>query len=112
MFNRNEIEATFGGRTLAQMIGITGVDAVNIAEKGCDLLEAGAFDEAQHVFEGLVVLNPRDGATWASLGVVYEKQGRAADAKSAWATSLELDPSNKLARERLAQREEPKRGAK
>ncbi len=112
MINRTDIESLFGGRTFAQMMGISGSDAVKIAEQGCDLLEAGAYDEAQHVFEGLVVLNPRDGATWASLGVVYEKQGRAADAKSAWATSLEMDPSNRLARERLAQQHKPKHGAK
>jgi Flp pilus assembly protein TadD len=102
MLSFDDFSSLFAGRTFAQLYGFTRDHARELAGKGCDLLEAGAPDQAVTVFEGLVVINHQDSGNWCSLGVAYLEAGRAQDARAALETALRLQPANGVAAKHLA----------
>ena len=64
---------------------------------GCELAAAGRYEEARVLFEGLVDGNPKDSASRAALGTVYQKLGRLQDAITEYSAAIERDPRNPVA---------------
>jgi tetratricopeptide (TPR) repeat protein len=70
------------------------------------LLSGGALDRAEAAFKGYLAGEPRAGmpsraaAHWR-LGMVYEAQGRKAEARREYEEALRLEPKNKEARKSL-----------
>lgn len=94
---REVLAMTLTGPTLAETVGLTFAQARDLAERGCALAADGQLDEAAELFEGLLLLNPKDSANWAALGTVYQKQGQLPDAELAYGRSLALDGDNVIA---------------
>jgi tetratricopeptide (TPR) repeat protein len=86
-----------GEMTWAEVEGMTFQEAKAIAQVGCDLAAAGRCEEARILFEGLVEGNPKDTASRAALGTVYQKLGRLQDAIQEYSATLERDPRNPVA---------------
>ncbi|QRK13365.1 tetratricopeptide repeat protein [Archangium violaceum] len=86
-----------GEMTWSEVEGMTFEEAKAIAQVGCDLAAAGRYEEARILFEGLVEGNPKDSASRAALGTVYQKLGRLEEAISEYSAALERDPSNPVA---------------
>jgi Flp pilus assembly protein TadD len=86
-----------GEVTWAEVEGMTFEEAKAIAQVGCELAGAGRFEEARILFEGLVEGNPKDAASRAALGTVYQKLGRLQEAISEYSAALERDPRNPVA---------------
>jgi Flp pilus assembly protein TadD len=86
-----------GELTWAEVEGMTFEEAKAIAQVGCDLAAAGRYEEARVLFEGLVAGNPKDAASRAALGTVYQKLGRLQDAITEYSAALERDPRNPVA---------------
>lgn len=68
-----------------------------MAQAGCDLAAAGRLEEARIIFEGLAEGNPKDSASRAALGTVYQKLGRISEAITEYSAALEIDPRNPVA---------------
>lgn len=86
-----------GEMTWAEVEGMTFEEAKAIAQVGCDLAAAGRLDEARIIFEGLVAGNPRDSASHAALGTVYQKLGRIEDAVAEYSAAIKNDVKNPIA---------------
>jgi Flp pilus assembly protein TadD len=86
-----------GEATWAEVEGMTFEEAKAIAQVGCELAAAGRYEEARILFEGLVEGNPKDAASRAALGTVYQKLGRLQDALTEYSAALERDPRNPVA---------------
>lgn len=86
-----------GEITWAEVEGMTWEEAKAIAQVGCDLAAAGRLEEARVIFEGLVAGNPKDSASQAALGTVYQKLGRIEEAMAAYDAAVEFDPRNPVA---------------
>jgi Flp pilus assembly protein TadD len=86
-----------GEVTWAEVEGMTFEEAKSIAQVGCELAAAGRYEEARILFEGLVEGNPKDAASRAALGTVYQKLGRLEDAIAEYSAALERDPHNPVA---------------
>ncbi len=86
-----------GEATWAEVEGMTFEQAKAIAQVGCDLAAAGRYEEARILFEGLVAGNPKDAASRAALGTVFQKLGRQQDALTEYSAALEHDPRNPVA---------------
>jgi len=86
-----------GEVTWAEVEGMTFEEAKAIAQVGCELAAAGRYEEARVLFEGLVAGNPKDSASRAALGTVYQKLGRLQDAITEYSAALERDPQNPVA---------------
>ena len=86
-----------GEMTWAEVEGMTFEEARAIAQVGCDLAGAGRYEEARVLFEGLVEGNPKDAASRAALGTVYQKLGRLQEALHEYGAALERDPGNPVA---------------
>jgi Flp pilus assembly protein TadD len=86
-----------GEMTWAEVEGMTFEEAKAIAQVGCELAAAGRYEEARILFEGLVEGNPKDAASRAALGTVYQKLGRLEDAIAEYSAALERDPRNPVA---------------
>jgi len=86
-----------GEVTWAEVEGMTWEEAKAIAQVGCDLATAGRLEEARIIFEGLVAGNPKDSASRAALGTVYQKLGRIDEAIAEYSAALDLDAKNPVA---------------
>jgi Flp pilus assembly protein TadD len=86
-----------GEMTWAEVEGMTAEEAREIARVGCELSAAGRYEEARILFEGLVEGNPKDAASRAALGTVYQNLGRAEEALEEYSEALELDPDQPVA---------------
>ncbi len=86
-----------GEVTWAEVEGMTFEEAKAIAQVGCDLAAAGRLDEARIIFEGLVAGNPKDSASHAALGTVYQKLGRIEDAVAEYSAAIKTDAKNPIA---------------
>jgi Flp pilus assembly protein TadD len=86
-----------GEATWAEVEGMTFEEAKAIAQVGCELAAAGRYEEARILFEGLVEGNPKDAASRAALGTVYQKLGRLQEALTEYSAALERDPRNPVA---------------
>ncbi|MHB8878790.1 MAG: tetratricopeptide repeat protein [Myxococcaceae bacterium] len=86
-----------GETTWAEVEGMTWEEAKAIAQVGCDLATAGRLEEARIIFEGLVAGNPKDSASRAALGTVYQKLGRLDEAIAEYTAAIDQDPRNPVA---------------
>ena len=86
-----------GELTWAEVEGITWEQARAIAETGCELARQGRLEEARVLFEGLTEVNPRDAASRAALGTVYQQLGREDDALREYTRVLERDAMHPVA---------------
>lgn len=84
--------------TFAQEFGFTADQARAVAEKGFDLVDAGDFEGALAIFDGLLVINPADGSMHAARGSVFHQKGDLEEAEAAYDKAIELDPKAVLAR--------------
>jgi len=66
------------------------------------LQEAGALDKAGGILEAVIASHPDYVDAYNSLGVVYSRQGRHAQARAAFMKVLDLDPTSATAHENLA----------
>lgn len=85
-------------QTLAEYIGLSAEQLAEIASKAFDLLEAGQLEQSAAIFEGLLMLNPRDGKIHAALGAVYHAQGKRELAEKTYDEALQKDSKATLAR--------------
>jgi tetratricopeptide (TPR) repeat protein len=83
-----------GEMTWAQLEGITMEQAYAFAELGYTLFEQGRYDEAQQIFEGLVISNPYDGYLHSVLGSIYARKDMHEEAVVEYSIAMELDPEN------------------
>lgn len=83
-----------GEMTWAQMQGLTMEEAYSFAEMAYTLFEQGKYDEAQSIFEGLVISNPYDGYFHAMLGAIYARKDMQEEAAEEYSIAIELDPEN------------------
>ncbi|MDC0709830.1 tetratricopeptide repeat protein [Stigmatella sp. ncwal1] len=86
-----------GEMTWAEVEGMTFAEAKAIAQVGCELAAVGRYEEARILFEGLVAGNPKDAASRAALGTVYQKLGRLEEALTEYSAALEQDPRHPVA---------------
>ncbi len=61
-----------GELTWAEVEVFTSEQAREVGEHACALARAGRLGEAQVLLEGLTAVNPRDAASHAALGTVYD----------------------------------------
>ena len=86
-----------GEMTWAEVEGMSFEEAKAIAQVGCDLAAAGRLEDARIIFEGLVEMNPKDSASRAALGTVYQKLGRSEEAIVEYDAALSQDGRNPVA---------------
>jgi arylsulfatase A-like enzyme/Flp pilus assembly protein TadD len=65
------------------------------------LQEAGALDKAGGILEAVIASHPDYVDAYNSLGVVYSRQGRHAQARAAFTKVLDIDPTSATAHENL-----------
>jgi len=102
MISYDDIQSVFSTSTFAQHFGLSRDHAREFSDRACELLDAGAFDEAAVMFQGLVVMNHKDPGNWVSLGIAYAEAGRQAEARGALQTALKLRPGHAIAEKYLA----------
>jgi len=83
-----------GEMTWAQLQGLTMEEAYAFAELAYTLFEQGKYDDAQTIFEGLVISNPYDGYFHAMLGAIYARKDMQEEAAEEYSIAIELDPEN------------------
>lgn len=76
--------------TYDKLLGISPSDTVTV-DKNLSLFYAGKSDEALKGLEELTKKSPDFASAWANLGMVYETEGRADDAKSAYKKAIEVN---------------------
>jgi Flp pilus assembly protein TadD len=102
MISYDDIQSVFSSATFAQHFGLSREQAKELSSRACDLLDAGAFEEAAVMFEGLVVMNHRDPGNWVRLGIAYTEAQRKEEAKQVLETALRLQPDHAIAKKYLA----------
>lgn len=83
-----------GELTLAELEGVDANSQRKLAEMGYRLLESGKLDDAKHLFEGLVALNPKEPYFLTAAGSVAQQQERFVDAEHWYTLSLERSPQD------------------
>lgn len=90
-------EYLVGNLTLGELEGVGKDIQYQIAERGYKLLNEGKLDDAEHVYRGLVSLDPFDSYFHTVLGSVYQRQDRRQDAVDAYTRALRINPYNATA---------------
>jgi len=94
-FSPDRVEKFIMGElTLGQLYGISIEEAYSMAELGYTFMEQGRLNEAQTVFQGLVVSNPYDAYFHTVLGSIYQKQENIDGAVEEYSIAIGLDPAN------------------
>lgn len=96
-FKQNVVRWAKGEVTWAEVEGFTYEQATQFARTACELAERGQLKKAAAIFEGLVAMNPKDHASRAALGTVYQKMGRIDDARVEYERAIETDPKDVVA---------------
>lgn len=102
MLSLDDFSSLLAGRTFAEHFGFSREEAKALADQACDLLDAGAYEQAVTLFEGLVAMNHQDAGNWCSLGIAYLEAGRKDDARGALETALRIQPAHAVAAKHLA----------
>lgn len=97
------IEGLEGGKTLAEVQGMTEELGAAIGELAAAEAQAGHLDAARALLEGLLVTNPRDALAWALLAQVERRRGEPATALLCAEAAASLAPDD--AQVRLARAE-------
>jgi tetratricopeptide (TPR) repeat protein len=94
-FSPDRVEKFIMGElTLGQLYGISIEEAYSVAELGYTFMEQGRLNEAQTVFQGLVISNPYDAYFHTILGSIYQKQENIDGAIEEYSIAIGLDPAN------------------
>lgn len=94
-FSPDRVEKFIMGElTLGQLYGISIEEAYSVAELGYTFMEQGRLNEAQTVFQGLVISNPYDAYFHTVLGSIYQKQENVDGAVEEYSIAIGLDPAN------------------
>lgn len=83
-----------GEMTWAQLQGMSMEEAYAFAELAYTLFEQGKYDDAQTIFEGLVISNPYDAYFHAMLGAIYARKDMQEEAAEEYSIAIELDPES------------------
>jgi tetratricopeptide (TPR) repeat protein len=83
-----------GEMTWGQLQGLTMEEAYGFAQLGYMQFEQGRYDEAQSIFEGLVISNPYDAYFHTMLGAIYARKDMQEEAAEEYTIAIELDPEN------------------
>ena len=75
---------------------------IYLESKGYDLLEQGRLDDAIRIFRANTEFNPDDALVWIGLGDAFAAKDNDELARRFYGKSLELDPDNKTAAQRLS----------
>jgi Flp pilus assembly protein TadD len=106
MANRIKLHPTFaanvarwarGEITWAQVEGFTSQQARDFARAAYDLARKGQYKKSATILEGLLAMNPYDHASRASLGAVYQRLGRTADASREYDQAIAINGRNVVA---------------
>ena len=94
-FSPDRVEKFIMGElTLGQLYGISIEEAYSVAELGYTFMEQGRLNEAQTVFQGLVISNPYDAYFHTILGSIYQRQENIDGAIEEYSIAIGLDPAN------------------
>ncbi|MEW5849495.1 MAG: tetratricopeptide repeat protein [Myxococcota bacterium] len=94
-FTQENLEKFIVGEiTWAELEGMSMEEAYAIADLGYTLFEQGRYDDAQTVYEGLVIGNPYDAYFHTMLGAIYAKKNMHEEAAEEYSIAIELDPKN------------------
>lgn len=94
-FTQENLEKFIMGEiTWAELEGMSMEEAYAIADLGYTLFEQGRYDDAQTVYEGLVIGNPYDSYFHTMLGAIYAKKNMHEEAAEEYSIAVELDPKN------------------
>jgi len=96
-------------RTLARLAGADQNIALALAIRGNSFQKRGMTNEAVEMHSRAVRLSPRDPWFLLSYGEALLRIGRAAEARSAWRSALEIDPDFRPAAEALRRTAEEER---
>lgn len=92
-----------GELQLSDVFELRHAELYEICRRGQTLYEAGKIDEAEQVFEGLTALQPMDANFHVGLGVVYQRQGRHAEAKRELDRAVSLNNTDPASQALLAE---------
>ena len=82
------------GTTLAEAQGWNEELGRAAAELAGQEIEAGRFDTARQILEGLAVTNPHDPAPWAMLALIQRRRGKVLAARVCAETAYHLAPDD------------------
>ena len=77
--------------SLADLQGISGEQLNGLAELGFVKLKHGRLEEAESLFQGLLMLDHRNAYFHASMGAIHQKRGRPVEAIMEYTMSLRLN---------------------
>jgi Tfp pilus assembly protein PilF len=93
--NRQKIDAFKKGRvTLAEVFAIDSKQIAALLMTGYLLYEAQRYQQAKGIFEGFLVLDPRNSYVHGILGSIYQKEGKYAAAVDRYTVALALSPDD------------------
>ena len=83
-----------GDITASDLLGLTREELYAIAQRGYELLQQGQLQQALHVYDGLVYLDPYDPYFHTVLGSVRQRQEDLEGALTCYGQALRLQPWN------------------
>jgi tetratricopeptide (TPR) repeat protein len=78
--------------TLGELEGITKEKQYEMAKLGHRFIRQGKLDEAKHVFEGLLALDPRDAYFHLALGSIAQRENELDEAEERYTAALSINP--------------------
>jgi predicted Zn-dependent protease len=80
--------------TLAEAMGITAEMGRFVADLAARELDAGGYEEAHAILEGLAISNPKDPAAWCLLALCERRRGRLLPARLCAEAAWKLAPDD------------------
>lgn len=80
--------------SLAELKGIKRNDLYRLSEAGYIKFKHGRLDEAEKIFQALIVLDHRNGYFHAMMGAVHQKRGRPIEAIMEYSQAVKLTPKD------------------
>lgn len=91
---KETLQAVLGDGRWDEALGLNAEAVSALIQTARQLAEQGRLDEAQALFEGLVVLYPQEAYLHTALGCVYMQKGWTEDALAAFQCALTRDPTD------------------
>lgn len=80
--------------SLAELKGMKKSDLIRLAEAGHVKFRHGRLDEAEKIFQGLIVLDHRNAYYHAMMGAVHQKKQRPVEAIAEYSVALKVHPKD------------------
>src|SRR3989338_5176670 len=77
--------------SLAELSGVRREDLIRLAEAGHIRYSHGRLDEAEKIFQGLIILDHRNAYFHAMMGAVHQKKGRPVEAIVEYTLASKID---------------------